>query len=150
MSSLDSRADVEAGEGQIEAAQGHVEADAPHTCKPPISLHGLMDALQLDDIADYTAVPTEQLQRACAELDGAQLLEILNKYIGTDDMFTQQYLHGVPENIKLLVDIGEAVESPEAAAAMHEHLSNREPLFVRSLVAVFQAWHDKTWPRAAP
>lgn len=50
----------------------------------------------------------------------------------------------------LLVDIGEAVESPEAAAAMHEHLQQREPLFVRSLVVVFQAWHDKTWPSAVP
>jgi hypothetical protein len=39
------------------------------------------------------------------------LQDILTKYIAAEDMFTQQYLHGKNENIKLLVDIGKAVDT---------------------------------------
>ena len=114
-----------------------------HT-KPPISLHGLMAALNLHELPDYASVPNDQIQLACSELQATQLNDILTKYIGTEDMFTQQYLHGVEENIKLLVYIGKAVETPDAAADMYEHLKEREPLFVRALVAVFKAWYEKT------
>jgi len=112
--------------------------------KPPISLHGLMAALNLHELPDYASVPNAQIQLACSELEAAQLNDILTKYIGTEDMFTQQYLHGVEENIKLLEHIGKAVETPDAAADMYEHLKEREPLFVRTLVAVFKAWYEKT------
>jgi hypothetical protein len=98
------------------------------------------------DLPDFGEVSTGELERVCSELEVAQLEAILRKYIGTEDMFTQQYLYGVKENVQLLVDIGKAVETREAGAAadMYAHLKEREPLFVRSLVSVFKAWYAKT------
>lgn len=121
----------------------------PVSFKTPISLHGLMKALELHDLPDYGNVPTGELERACDKLDDAQLHSILHKYIGTEDMFTQQYLYGVEENIDLLVDIGKAVENPEVAANVIQVLNNKEPLFVRTLKVAFRAWYLKTSTIAA-
>ena len=140
MSPLDHDADAQTSVSNTPAA----EPNPRIYTKPPISLHGLMAALNLHKLTDYASVPNAQIQLACSELEAAQLNDILTKYIGTEDMFTQQYLHGVEENIKLLEHIGEAVETPAAAADMYEHLKEREPLFVRTLVAVFKAWYEKT------
>lgn len=117
--------------------------------KNPISLHGLMKALELHDLPNYANVPTGELERACEKLDHAQLHDILDQYIGTEDMFTQQYLYGVPENIDLLVDIGKAAETPEVAADMMQVLNNKEPLFVRTLKVAFRTWYLKTSAIAA-
>ena len=122
----------------------------PPACyKTPISLHGLMKALELHDIPDYGNVPTGELERACDKLDDVQLHDILDKYIGTEDMYTQQYLHGVSENIQLLADIGNAVQTPEGAAYMIQVLNDKEPLFVRTLKVAFRTWYRKTSAIAA-
>lgn len=131
----------------MEAVETTENPPARH--KPMISLHGLMKTLDLHELPNYANVPTGELERACDKLDSAQLHGILHKYIGTEDMFTQQYLYGVPENIDLLVDIGKAVETPEGAADMIQVLNNKEPLFVRTLKAAFRAWYLKTSTIAA-
>ena len=144
MSPLEHHADTQTVDSNPAAEVSNPQIHTKPPTKPPISLHGLMAALNLHELPDYASVPNDQIQLACSELQAAQLNDILTKYIGTEDMFTQQYLHGVEENIKLLVHIGKAVETPDAAADMYEHLKEREPLFVRALVAVFKAWYEKT------
>jgi hypothetical protein len=121
----------------------------PADYKTPISLHCLMKALELHDLPDYRNVSTGELERACDKLDDAQLHDILDKYIGTEDMYTQQYLHGVPQNIQLLADIGNAVQTPEGAAYMIQVLNDNEPLFVRTLKVAFRTWYLKTSAIAA-
>ena len=106
-------------------------------------LHDLLVDMKLN-APDYGNVPTSVIERACSQVDVAQLEDILRKYTSAEDTFTQQYLYGKNENIKLLVDLGKGVESPEAAEAMYTKLREREPLFVRCLVEVFKAWHSKT------
>jgi hypothetical protein len=106
-------------------------------------LSNLMEDMKID-LPDYGNVSTGDLERACYQFDATQLEDILKKNIGAEDMFTQQYLYGKNENIKLLVDIGKSMESPEAASELIETMKQNEPLFVRCLVAVFQAWHYKT------
>ncbi len=69
-------------------------------------LHALLVDMKLDKFADYRHVETSKIECACSEIEVAQLQDILTKYIAAEDMFTQQYLHGKNENIKLLVDIG--------------------------------------------
>lgn len=100
--------------------------------------------MKLNDLDDYGNVETATIARACSEMEAAQLLDILRKYTSTDDMFTEQYLHGRNENIKLLVEIGKAVETPDAAVDMYKKLMNRDTLYVRCLVEAFTAWHNKT------
>lgn len=107
-------------------------------------LHALTKDLKLNNLPDYANVHTSQIKDACAELHTIQLLSMIQKYTTADDMFTQQYLFGTNENIKLLVDIGKAVETPEAAAEMYTQLQNRDPLYVRCVVEVFRAYHDRT------
>jgi len=122
----------------------------PPTCqKTPISLHGLMKVLSLHELPCYVNVSTGELERACDKLDDVQLHEILDTYIGTEDMYSQQYLHGVPENIQLLADIGNAVQTPEGSAHMIQVLNDKEPLFVRTLKVAFRTWYRKTSAIAA-
>ena len=109
-------------------------------------LHALLVDMKLNNLSDYGQLPASTFEGACSEMEVAQLHDILIKYTSAEDMFTQQYLHGKKENIKLLVDLGKAVETPEAAFAMYEKLKEREPIYVRCLVEVFKAWHKKTAP----
>jgi hypothetical protein len=67
-------------------------------------------------------------------------------------MFTQNYLHGRKENIKLLVDIGKVVDAfdthpdraHDMAHEMMEKLGDWEPLYVRCLVQAYKAWYIKS------
>ena len=117
--------------------------------KPPISLHGLIcEDMQMDP-PDFGNVDTGDLERACCQFDEAKLAGILRKYIGTEDMYTQQYMYGVPDNVQLLEDIGRAVETPAAAPEVLETLRQKQPLFVRCLVVVFKAWYKHVHAQAA-
>jgi hypothetical protein len=58
-------------------------------------------------------------------------------------MFTQKYLHGTNQNIKLMVDMGKAVDAPETADDVLNTLRDKEPLYYRCLVEVFKAWVKK-------
>jgi hypothetical protein len=107
-------------------------------------LHALTTELKLDNLPNYSKVHTSQIKDACAELETQQLLSIIKKYTTADDMFTQKYLFGRNENIKLLVDLGRAVETPEKTAYMYDMLEQTDPLYVRCLVEVFRAYHDRT------
>ena len=113
-------------------------------------LHALLVDMKLDKFTCYRNLETTAIESACAEIEVAQLQDILKKYTAAEDMFTQQYLHGRNENIKLLVDIGKAVETPEAAFAMYEKLKEREPIYVRCLVEAFKTWHRKTAHTSSP
>ena len=95
-----------------------MEAPADTTAqKPGISLHGLIcEEMQMNP-PNFGNVATGDLERACYQFDVAHLEAILRKYIGTEDMYTQQYLYGAEDNIKLLEDIGKAVETTAAAQA---------------------------------
>lgn len=127
-----------------DARPGGMEAPADTAAeKPGISLHGLIcEEMQMNP-PNFGNVATGDLERACEQFDVAQLEAILRKYIGTEDMYTQQYLYGAEDNIKLLEDIGKAVETPAAAPELLESMRKKEPLFVRCLVVVFKAWHCK-------
>lgn len=108
-----------------------------------ISLHGLIcEDMQMNP-PNFGNVDTGDLERACEQFDKTHLEAILRKYIGEENMYTAKYLYGVHENIKLLEDIGRAVETPETAAALLESMREKEPLFVRCLVVVFKAWHRR-------
>jgi hypothetical protein len=74
-------------------------------------LNALLVDMKLDNLEDFSDVCTHKLRGACSEIDVADLQEILRKYTSTEDMFTQHYLHGRKENIKLLVDIGKVVDA---------------------------------------
>ena len=113
-------------------------------------LHALLVDMKLDNLSDYGKLSASTIEDACSDMEVAQLQDILIKYTSAEDMFTQQYLHGRNENIKLLVDIGKAVETPEAAFAMYEKLKEREPIYVRCLVEVFKTWHRKTAHTSSP
>ena len=107
-------------------------------------LHALTTELRLDNLQNYSKVHTSQIKDACAELETPQLLSIIKKYTTADDMFTQKYLFGRNENIKLLVDLGRAVETPENTAYMYDMLEQTDPLYVRCVVEVFRAYHDRS------
>jgi len=107
-------------------------------------LHALTKDLKLNNLPDYANVHTSQIKDACADLDTPHLLSIIKTYTTADDMFTQKYLFGRNENIKLLVDIGSAVETPEKTAYMYDLLEQSDPLYVRCLVEVFRTYHDRT------
>jgi len=114
-------------------------------------LNALLVDMRLDNLEDFSDVCTHKLRGACSEIDVADLQEILRKYTSTEDMFTQHYLHGRKENIKLLVDIGKVVDAVdtnpdkahEMAHEMMEKLGEWEPLYVRCLVQVYKAWYKK-------
>ena len=66
-------------------------------------LHELLKDMNIDKAHNYRYLETAAIESACSEIEVAQLEQILRKYTSTADMFTQQYLHGKNENIKLLV-----------------------------------------------
>jgi hypothetical protein len=107
-------------------------------------LHDLLVDIKLDKFTFYRNLETTAIESACAEIEVAQLQEILKKYTAAEDMFTQQYLHGTNQNIKLLVDMGKAVDNPETAEDVYNQLRDKEPLYYRCLVEVFKAWVKKT------
>ena len=113
-------------------------------------LHELLRDMKIDNVHNYRHLETTAIESACAEIEVAQLQDILRKYTSTEEMFTQQYLHGKNENIKLLVDIGKAVDAPETAAGLYNKLRDREPLYFRLLVEVFIAWVKKTEKTPSP
>ena len=113
-------------------------------------LHNLLVDIKLDKFACYRNLETTAIESACAEIEVAQLQEILKKYTSAEDMFTQQYLHGTNQNIKLLVDMGKSVDDPETAADVYNTLRDKEPLYYRCLVEVFKAWCKKTENTPSP
>ena len=107
-------------------------------------LHDLLVDMKLDQLPNYQYLQTSKIESACSEIDVAQLQDILKKYTAAEDMFTQPYLHGTTQNIKLLVDMGKAAETPETAHDMLNSICEREPLYFRCLVEVFKTWCKKT------
>ena len=107
----------------------------------------LLKDIKLDNIGNFGIVETATIESACSDLDVEQLKRILKVYTNADDMFTQRYLHGRNENIKLLVDIGKSVDaSREEAEIMYTTLVTRETLYFRCLVEAYKAWYKKTRP----
>ena len=113
-------------------------------------LHDLLVDIKLDKFTCYRNLETTAIESACAEIEVAQLAEILKKYTAADDMFTQQYLHGTNQNIKLMVDMGKAVDAPETSEDVYTKLVEKEPLYYRCLVEVFKAWYRKTQKTVSP
>lgn len=110
----------------------------------------LLKDIKLDNIGNFGIVETATIESACSDLDVEQLKRILKVYTNADDMFTQRYLHGRNENIKLLVDIGKSVDaSREEAEIMYTTLVTRETLYFRCLVEAYKAWYNKTKPPLA-
>jgi hypothetical protein len=107
-------------------------------------LHDLLVDMKLDQLDNYRYLETSAIEAACSEIEAAQLQEILRKYTSDENTFTGLHLHGRSENIKILVDIGKDVETPEAASEMYQQLQEREPLYFRLLMDVFKSWCKKT------
>jgi hypothetical protein len=107
-------------------------------------LHDLLVDIKLDKFGYYRNLETTAIESACSEMSVGQLEDILRKYTTVEDMFTQQYLHGTYQNIKLLVDMGRAVDNPEIAGDVDNRLREKEPLYYRCLVEVFKTWVKKT------
>ena len=107
-------------------------------------LHGLLVDLKLDKFTCYRKLETTAMEAACAEIEAEQLKEILKKYTTVEDMFTASYLHGTNQNIKIMVDMGKAVDAPETADDVLYKLMDKEPVYYRCLVEVFKAWCRKT------
>ena len=107
-------------------------------------LHDLLVDIKLDKFTCYRNLETTAIESACAEIEVAQLQKILKKYTSVDAMFTCQYLHGTNQNIKLMVDMGKAVDAPETIADVYDNLRQKEPLYFRLLVEVFKTWLKKT------
>ena len=113
-------------------------------------LHDLLVDIKLDKFTCYRNLETTAIESACAELEDAQLQDILRKYTAAEDMFTEQYLHGTNQNIKLLVDMGKAVDAPETAADVYNKIRDKEPLYYRCLVEVYKAWYKKNEKTLTP
>ena len=107
-------------------------------------LQDLLVDIKLDKFTYYRNLETTAIEAACAEIEVAKLADILRKYSAAEDMFTQQYLHGTNQNIKLMVDMGKAVDDPETADDVFNKLRDKEPLYYRCLVEVFKTWCKKT------
>jgi len=107
-------------------------------------LHDLLVDIKLDKFTCYRNLETSAIESACAEIEVAQLEKILRKYTSAHDMFTASYLHGTNQNIKVMVDMGKAVDAPETAEGVLNKLRDKEPLYYRCLVEVFKAWCKKT------
>ena len=107
-------------------------------------LHDLLVDIKLDKCTCYRKLETTAMEAACAEMEVEQLKEILRKYTAADAMFTASYLHGTNQNIKVMVDMGKAVDAPETANDVLYRLKDTEPVYYRCLVEVFKAWCRKT------
>jgi hypothetical protein len=113
-------------------------------------IHDLLVDIKLDKCPSYRLLETTAIESACAEIEVAQLAGILRKYTAADDMFTGRYLHGTNQNIKLMVDMGKAVDAPEMVGDVYNKLIDKEPIYYRCLVEVFKAWCRKTEKTASP
>ncbi len=65
-------------------------------------LHDLLVDIKLDKFTCYRHLETTAIEAACAEIEVAQLEEILKKYTSVDDMFTGSYLHGTNKGTDIL------------------------------------------------
>jgi len=97
-------------------------------------LHDLLVDIKLDKFGYYRHLETTAIESACSEIEVGQLKDILRKYTNVEDMFTQQYLHGTNQNIKLLVDMGKAVDNPAMAGDVYNKLRDKEPLYRRYII----------------
>ena len=113
-------------------------------------LHPLLVDMKLETLDNYRYLETSQIESACSEIEVAQLQDIIRKYTAAEDMFTMPYLHGRNENIKLLVDMGKAVDAPETVGDVYDKLRDREPLYFRCLVEVFKSWVKRTAETPSP
>ena len=113
-------------------------------------LHALLVDMKLDKFTCYRNLETTAIESACAKIEVAQLQDILKKYTAAEDMFICQYMHGTNQNIKLMVDMGKAVDAPETAVDVYDKLRDKEPLYFRLLVEVFKAWVKKTEKTPSP
>jgi hypothetical protein len=113
-------------------------------------LHHLLADIKLDKCKSYRLLETTAIESACAEIEVAQLADILRKYTAADDMFTGTYLHGTNQNLKLMVDMGKAVDAPEMVGDVYNKLIDKEPICYRCLVEVFKAWYRKTEKTVSP
>ena len=113
-------------------------------------LHDLLVDMKLDKLPNYQYLEASKIESACSEMEAAQLRDILKKYTAAEDMFTQPSLHGTAQNIKLLLDLGKAAETPEAAHDMLNSICEREPLYFRCLVEAFKTLCRKTAPAPSP
>ena len=107
-------------------------------------LYPLLVDIKLDKCPSDRLLETSAIESACAEIEVAQLVEILKKYTAADDMFTMPYLHGTNQNIKVMVDMGMTVDAPETDGDVLNKLMEKEPLYYRCLVEVFKVWCKKT------
>lgn len=107
-------------------------------------LHDLLVDIKLDKLENYRCLQTSTIESACAELEVAQLQQILKKYSSDEAMFTCPLYHGTNQNIKLMVDMGKAVDAPETIPEVYDRLRAKEPLFYRLFVEVFMAYLRKT------
>jgi hypothetical protein len=113
-------------------------------------LHDLLVDIKLDNCNSYRLLETTTIESACAQLEVAQLADILRKYTAADDMFTGTYLHGTNQNLKLMVDMGKAVDAPEMVGDVYNKLIEKEPVCYRCIVEVFKAWYRKTEKTVSP
>ena len=113
-------------------------------------LHGLLVDLKLDKFNCYRKLETTAMEAACAEIETEQLKEILKRYTTVDVMFTESYLHGTNQNIKVMVDMGKAGDAPETTDDVLYRLMDKEPVYSRCLVEVFKAWCRKTQQTVRP
>ena len=111
-------------------------------------LQDLLVDLKLDKFCNRH-LDTTAIEYACGDIDVAMLEDILRKYTSAEDMFLQPCLHGTNQNIKIMVDIGKALDTPDAAWDVYDKINEREPLYYRCLVDVFKVWLRKTQKRSS-
>ena len=111
-------------------------------------LQDLLVDLKLDKFCSRH-LDTTAIEYACGEIDVAMLEDILRKYTSAEDMFLQPCLHGTNQNIKIMVDIGKALDTPDTASDVYNKINEREPLYYRCLVDVFKVWLRKTQKRSS-
>jgi len=112
-------------------------------------LHDLLVDLKLDKFTCYMHLETTAIESACGEIDVGMLEDILRKYTSAEDMFLQPCLHGTNQNIKIMVDMGKALKSPDTALDVYNKIKEKEPLYYRCLVEVFKVWLKKTAKRSS-
>jgi hypothetical protein len=111
-------------------------------------LQDLLVDLKLDKFCNRHLESTA-IELACGEIDVGLLEDILRKYTSAEDMFLQPSLHGTNENIKIMVDMGKALETPDTALEVYNKINEREPMYYRCLVGAFKVWVRKTEKRSS-
>ncbi len=111
-------------------------------------LQDLLVDLKVDKFCNRHLESTA-IEYACGEIDVGLLEDILRKYTRAEDMFLQPCLHGTNENIKIMVDMGKALETPDTAWDVYDKINESEPLYYRCLVGAFKVWVRKTEKRSS-